>query len=237
LLRPFHASAPILKKRKIAPAANSPPRAQSQPTTTTPTLSSSGPNPEEPLDFSSLLASLAPHDIHFKAQLQTILHGGRFNPATLGALSIPIKAADGTQETFPLRELAQVVPRSGRTISLLVNEREYIKPIMSAVQASREFNQQPQRSEDNDLELLLRVELERKEELVRRIKEATQAWKDKVRQARTKHDKMLKGWQKDGTVLKDVVRRAEKELQKVQDGKMKEIEGEESAAIKGLDRH
>jgi ribosome recycling factor len=108
---------------------------------------------------------------------------------------------------------------------------------MSAVQSSREFNQQPQRSEDNDLELLLRVELERKEELVRRIKETAQAWRDKVRQARTRHDKVLKGWQKDGTVLKDVVRRAERELQKVQDGKMKEIDGEEGAAIKGLDRH
>lgn len=108
---------------------------------------------------------------------------------------------------------------------------------MSAVQSSREFNQQPQRSDDNDLELLLRVELERREELVRRVKETTHAWRDKVRQARTRHDKVLKGWQKDGTVLKDVVRRAERELQKLQDGKMKEIDGEESAAIKGLDRN
>ncbi|OAQ66945.1 ribosome recycling factor domain-containing protein [Pochonia chlamydosporia 170] len=229
--RRFHASPPTLKKRRIAPAANSPSRPEA------PSATATAPDPENPLDFTALLASLTPHDTHFKAQLQTILHGGRFNPSSLGALSIPIKSPAGETETFPLRELAQVVPRSGRTISLLVNDREYVKPIMSAVQASREFNQQPQRSEDNDLELLLRVELERKEELVRRIKDTTQAWKDKVRQARSKHDKVLKAWQKDGTVLKDVVRRAERELQKVQDGKMKEVEGEESAAIKGLDRN
>ncbi|KAF5130658.1 Ribosome-recycling factor [Metarhizium anisopliae] len=232
--RPFHTSVPMLKKRKIAAASNSPPRAQAPPS---PSPSSPSPNPEDPLDFSSLVASLAPQDTHYKSALQTILHGGRFNPSTLGALPITIKSASGEASTFPLRELAQVVPRTNRTISLLVNDREYIKPIMSAVQSSREFNQQPQRSDDNDLELLLRVELERRDELVRRVKETTHAWRDKVRQARTRHDKVLKGWQKDGTVLKDVVRRAERELQKLQDGKMKEIDGEESAAIKGLDRN
>ncbi|KAK2589412.1 ribosome-recycling factor [Conoideocrella luteorostrata] len=234
LLRSFHTSPQSFKKRKIAPAANSPPRPSSN---TEPSSSSSSPNPSEPLDFSALLAAFVPVDTHFKSQLQTILHGGRFNPSSLGALSIPVKSSDdGTLETFPLRELAQVVPRSGRNISLLVNDKAYIKPIMSAVQASKEFNQQPQRSEDNDLELLMRVEMERKEELVKRIKEATQGWRDKVRQARSKHDKVLKGWGKDGTVLKDVVKRAEKELQKLQDGKMKEIDGEEAQSIKQLER-
>lgn len=140
-------------------------------------------------------------------------------------------------ESFPLSELAQVVPRSGRTISLLVNDRAYIKPIMSAIQASREFNQQPQRAEDNDLELLLRIELERKDELVRRVKEATQAWRERVRQARSKHDKMLKDGRKTGAVLPDVVKRAEKELQKMQDKKMKEIDGEEAQTIKQLERN
>ncbi|QPG96072.1 hypothetical protein C2857_003063 [Epichloe festucae Fl1] len=226
----FHASSPTLKKRKIAPAANSPP-------TATASQTPSSPDPLDPLDFTSLLAAFAPQDTHFRAQLQTILHGGRFNPSSLGALPIPVKSADGTPETFPLGELAQVVPRSGgRTISLLVNERAYIKPIMSAVQASREFNQQPQRSEDNDLELLMRVEPERKEELVRRVKEAAQGWRDQVRQARSRHDKVIKGWARDGTVLKDAAKRAERELQRVQDGKMREIDGEEAQTIKMLER-
>lgn len=183
-------------------------------------------------------AAYSPIDTHFKSQFQTVLHGGRFNPNALGALPVTVKPESGSADatSFPLRELAQVVPRSGRTISLLVHDREYIKPIMSAVQSSPEFNQQPQRSEDNDLELLLRVELERKDELVKRVKEAAQGWRDRVRQARTKHDKLLKEWKKTGAVLPDVVKRAEKELQKVQDTKMKEIDGEEAQTIKGLER-
>ncbi|KAG5928440.1 hypothetical protein E4U42_000643 [Claviceps africana] len=234
--RAFHTSPPTHKKRKLAPAANSPPRSSHS----APSSSSNppaAPNPEDPLDFSSLRAAFAPHDTHFKAQLQTILHGGRFNPDSLGALPVPVKSGpDGTPASFPLRELAQVVPRSGRTISLLVNDREYIKPIMSAVQSSKDYNQQPQRSEDNDLELLMKVELERKEDLARRLKDAAQGWREKIRLARTRHDKVLKGWAKDGTVLRDVVRMAERELQKVQDGKMKEIDGEETRALKQLEK-
>ncbi|UNI23482.1 succinate semialdehyde dehydrogenase NADP+ linked [Purpureocillium takamizusanense] len=255
-VRPFASSSALQKKRKIAPAANSPSRADDKnPSHSTSSSSSSSSSSsaadnnavEDPLDFSGLIAAYAPIDAHFKAQLQSVLHGGRFNPSTLGALPVTVKSTEpaapsgsgsgsGQHDTFPLRELAQVVPRSGRTISLLVNDRAYIKPIMSAVQASREFNQQPQRSEDNDLELLLRVELERRDELARRVKEATQGWRERVRQARTRHDKMLKEGKRTGAVLPDVVKRAEKELQKLQDKKMKEIDAEEAQTMKQLER-
>ncbi|GJN70394.1 succinate semialdehyde dehydrogenase NADP+ linked [Purpureocillium lilacinum] len=246
--RPFSSSPALQKKRKIAPAANSPSRADktpSQPATSHPLSAGGADAAEDPLDFSSLIAAYGPIDAHFKAQLQSVLHGGRFNPSTLGALPVTVKSTESASasasgqhhETFPLRELAQVVPRSGRTISLLVNDRAYIKPIMSAVQASREFNQQPQRAEDNDLELLLRVELERRDELVRRVREATQGWRERVRQARTRHDKALKEGKRTGAVLPDVMKRAEKELQKVQDKKMKEIDAEEAQTIKQLERH
>jgi ribosome recycling factor len=241
--RPFSSSAPLLKKRKPAASNESPKQsgASSASSHDGDSHSSSSklaqPDPENPLDFSALGAAYAPVDVHFKAQLQALLHGGRFNPAHLGALPVSVKAESGDTETFPLRELAQVVPRPGRTISLLVNEREYVKPIMSAVQASKDFNQQPQRSEDNDLELVLRVELERRDEVVRRAKEACQGWRERIRQARTRHEKVLKEWKKNGTVLPDVVRKAEKELQKVQDIKMREIDHEEALAIKQLERN
>lgn len=126
------------------------------------------------------------------------------------------------------------MPRSGsRTVSLLLNDREYIKPVMSAIQASPEYNQQPQRAEDNELELLLKVEAERADELVRLVKENMQIWREQVRQARRKHDKVLKDAKKGG-LLPDVLRAAEKEVQKVQDQKMKEIDEEEKKAIKQI---
>ena len=255
-VRAFSLSPSLHKKRKVAAPSNSPARADSAPanddqrsSTSSPTSSSSGPqpDPENPLDFSALTAAFAPIDAHFKSQLHALLHGGRFNPDSLGALLVSIKSSvpadDGTGasitsiDTFPLRELAQVVPRSGRTISLLVNDREYIKPIMSAVQSSPDFNQQPQRSDDNDLELLLKVEMERKEDVVRRIKDATQTWRDRIRHARTKHEKVVKDWKKNKVLTTDMARKTETELQKVQNKKLKEIDDEETKATRQLERN
>ncbi|KAF7546611.1 hypothetical protein G7Z17_g8318 [Cylindrodendrum hubeiense] len=224
--RLFGSSAPLFKKRKIAIPTNSPKHRDAAPSNDAPAPSSSSKagqagqagqaNPEDPLDFSAVTNAYAPIDVHFKAQLAGM------DPGAEAAAS------------FPLRELAQVVPRSGRTISLLVHDKDYIKPIMSAVQASREFNQQPQRSEDNDLELLLKVELERKDDVARRIKETMQAYRERIRQVRSRHEKTLKDWKKNGSVLPDVVKRAEKELQKVQDKKMKELDQEEAQMIRQL---
>ncbi|KAI5467350.1 ribosome recycling factor domain-containing protein [Mariannaea sp. PMI_226] len=240
-VRAFSSSLHLYKKRKIAVPTNSPKHkdaSSSSPSNEAPSHSSAKgpqPNPEDPLNFDSVVAAYAPIDTHFKAQLAGMAHGGRFNPTNLGALPVSVKEQGSeTAATFPLRELAQVVPRSGRTISLLVHEKEYIKPIMSAVQASKEFNQQPQRSEDNDLELLLKIELERKDEATRRVKETMQAYRERIRQVRSRHEKVIKDWKKNGDVLPDVAKRAEKELQKVQDKKMKEIDQEEAQIIRQL---
>ncbi|KAH6990819.1 Aldehyde/histidinol dehydrogenase [Ilyonectria sp. MPI-CAGE-AT-0026] len=247
-VRLFSSSTPLLKKRKIAIPTDSPkhrdavasndapaPSSKSSKSSKPPSPKAGQANPEDPLDFSVVTDAYAPIDVHFKAQLAGMVHGGRFNPTNLGALPVSVKdpGADAAA-SFPLSELAQVVPRSGRTISLLVNDKDYIKPIMSAVQASREFNQQPQRSEDNDLELLLKVELERKDDVARRIKETMQAYRERIRQVRSRHEKTLKDWKKNGAVLPDAVKRAEKELQKVQDKKMKELDQEEAQMIRQL---
>ncbi|KAJ4164458.1 hypothetical protein LMH87_006132 [Akanthomyces muscarius] len=246
LAQPFSTSPSHLKKRKpdtpstkasssLTPAAST--KGKSSASTT-----SSG-DGFDPLDLDPVEAAFAEVDAHFQTQIQNVLHGGRFNPNQLGALPVPVKpdgsggGDDSAATSFPLRELAQVVPRSGRTVSLLVNEKAYVKPIMSAVQASPDFNQQPQRADDNELELLLRVEMERPEELVRRIKEATQGWRERVRQARTRHDKALKEARKSGALLPDALKKVEKEVQKLQDKKMKEIDNLEAQSVKQVGRH
>ncbi|KAK2683428.1 hypothetical protein RAB80_001374 [Fusarium oxysporum f. sp. vasinfectum] len=204
--RVFSTSPSLLKKRKITAPSNSPNSANAKAAAGSmnkaefDTAKVPMPDPEDPLDFTAVIAAYAPIDAHFKTQLAGMIHGGRFNPTNLGSLPVPMKDHDGNDVTFPLRELAQVVPRSGRAISLLVNDKEYIKPIMSAVQASQ----------------------------------TVQHWKDRIRNARSRHEKTLKDWKKSGTVLPDIVKKAEKELQKVQDKKMKEIDQEEAQTIRQL---
>ncbi|KAM3514021.1 hypothetical protein MY11210_002338 [Beauveria gryllotalpidicola] len=245
LAQPFSTSPAHLKKRKpdTPSKSSSPARSSSSGNSkSSPSSSnSSGSDEFDPLDLDPVSAAFAESDAHFQTQVQTVLHGGRFNPSHLGALPVTVKDANAgagsTTETFPLRELAQVVPRGGRTVALLVNEKAYVKPIMSAVQTSPDFNQQPQRSDDNELELLLRVEAERPEEVVRRVKEATQAWRERVRQARTRHDKLLKEARKSGALLPDTLKKVEKEVQKLQDKKIKEIDALEAQSVKQAGRH
>lgn len=237
--RPFGLSAVLAKKRKLAAPG---PRGGRDDNGTAETTTTTAPGPErpDPLDLRPLEAAYAELEGRFKSQLQKLLRGGRFEPETLGQLRVPLKAAAGgaTEPTsFRLRELAQVVPRSGRSLSLLVNDRAYIKPIMSAVQASGQFNQQPQRADDNPLELLLRVEPERRPELARRLKETTAEWRQRVREARARLDRALKEARKSGLVLPDAARRADRELQKLQDKKMREIDADEAHALKQLERH
>lgn len=238
-VRTFTSTPSNLKKRKIAAPSNSPVHndAPSKSKQAPPSQSSAGePDPENPLDFSSLHAQWAPVDAHFRSQFQTIARGGRFNPDSIGGLKVNVKDEEGEVMTFPLRELCQVVPRSGRTISLLVNDKEYVKPLMSAVQSSKEFNQQPQRSPDNDLELLLKIEMERKEDVAKRVKETAQQWKDRVRQARTKHDKVVKAWKQDKVLTVDMARKVEGELQKVQSKKLQEVEEEEKKLLRQVEK-
>lgn len=188
----------------------------------------------DPLNFADVTSRWAAADAHFRDAIKKLCAGGRFNPDVIGALQV--QPDRKSTQTFPLRELAEVVPRGGRTISLLVHEREYLKPIVGAIQASADFNQQPQRDPDNELELLLKVELERKEDQVKRLKTLCQGWKDRVRAAKAKREKQLDKWAKDKTILVDINRKGHDELGKMQKKKFDEIDKAEEQAIRALDR-
>lgn len=166
--------------------------------------------------------------------LKKLKAGGRFNPDLIGQVRVQPDRKDGGA-SYPLRELAQIVPKGGRTISILVHEAESIKPIMSAIQASKEFNQQPQRDPDNELELVLKMELEKREDVVKRVKAVCHEWRERVRQVRQKRDKVHAAWKKDGLLLPDVKRKADTELDKVIKAKMSEIDAAEKEALKAAE--
>lgn len=160
----------------------------------------------------------------FEKRLQE-LKAGRFNPEQLGQLKV--QPDRSSPETYPLRDIASVVPRGGRNISIIVSDPMYIKPVMSAVQASKDFNQQPQQDPDNDLELILRIEADDPEEQAKRVKAAFNAWKDAVREAlsarKTKHAKWLKA--KD--ITKDDVKLLDKKTKALQDKEFEAIDAKE----------
>ncbi|KAI0096108.1 ribosome recycling factor [Nemania sp. FL0031] len=191
------------------------------------------PSPEEPLNFADVEARLSKQAEHSKASLKKLHTGGRFDPEVIGALKVPVDKRGVV--SYPLHELAQVVPRGGRTVSLLVHDDGYVKAIMSAVQGSPDFNQQPQRDPDNELELVLKVEPEKPEDLVRRVKALAHEWRERVRAIRQKRDKLHATWKKDGLIGPDLKRTADKELDKVIKTAVVEIDEFEKSAIKAAE--
>ncbi|KAI0966480.1 ribosome recycling factor [Xylaria arbuscula] len=189
------------------------------------------PSPDEPLNFADVESRLSKHTEHFKALLKQ-QSGAKFDADVIGALRVATDKKTG--ETYPLRELAQVVPRGGRAVSLLVHEADYVKPIMSAVQASPQFNQQPQRDADNELELILKIEPEKREDVVKRVKGSAHEWRERVRAVRQKRDKLHATWKKDGLMGPDLKRTADKELEKVIKAATAEIDEAEKNALKAF---
>jgi ribosome recycling factor len=173
-------------------------------------------------DLSDIEAQYARIDERFDKRLREFKAGGRFNPEVLGQLRV--RPDRGSEQTWPLRELAQVVHRGGRTVSILVSDAEYIKPIMSAVQNSDAFNQQPQRDPDNELELTLRVEPENPDEQLRRLRGEITAWRDAIRGVMGARKLKLFAFQQAGHLIKDEVKWLLKKVKAMQDKKIQQID-------------
>ncbi|KAH7027682.1 ribosome recycling factor domain-containing protein [Microdochium trichocladiopsis] len=187
-------------------------------------------NPEDPLNFDDVKARYAKQSEHFIEKLKKFRAGGRFNPDSIA--SLPVTTDKATGESYPLRELGQVVPKGGRTISIILHEAAYVKPVMSAIQSSADFNQQPQRDPDNELELILKIEAEKPDEVAKRIKALCHDWRGKVKLIRQKRDKQHTAWRKDGLMLADAKKQADKELEKVIKTLNAEIDAKEKETLK-----
>lgn len=185
---------------------------------------------EAALDLGDVEAEYKKVDERHERRLQEFKSaGGRFNPDILGQLRV--KPDRNSSETYPLRELAQVVYRGGRTVSIMVSDQSYIKPIMSAVQNSEEFNQQPQRDAENDLELTLRIEPDNPDEQAKRVRAECNAWKDSVREVLSTRKSKHATWMKAKHLTKDDVKRLDKTIKAMQDKKLADIEKKEKQII------
>lgn len=160
----------------------------------------------------------------FEKRLQE-LKVGRFNPEVLGQLKV--QPDRNLPETYPLSDFASVVPRGGRNLSIIVSDATYIKPVMSAVQTSKHFNQQPQQDPDNDLELILRIEAEDPEEQVKRVKAAFNAWKDAAREALAERKVKHAKWLKAKDITKDELKLLDKKTKALQDKEFEAIDTKE----------
>lgn len=188
--------------------------------------SSSGFDHEAAFDLADVDTEYAKIDERFEKRLQEFkASGGRFNPEILGNLKV--QPDRNSPESYPLSELASVVSRGGRNVSILVTDASYVKPIMSAVQNSPQFNQQPQRDPDNDMELILRIEPENPEDQAKKLRAECVAWKDAVRDVLSTRKSKHATWMKAKHITKDDVKALDKTVKALQDKKFEAIDKKE----------
>lgn len=187
---------------------------------------------EAAFDLADVEAEYARVDERFEKRLQEFRVGGRFNPEMLGQLRV--RPDRDSAETYPLRELAQVVHRGGRSVSIMVSDADYVKPIMSAVQASDDFNQQPQRDPDNELELVLRIEPENPEEQQKRLRGEVNGWRDAVREVMSARRHRHAAWLKEKHITKDDVKALEKKIKSMQDKKIEQVDRSEKQMLQQM---
>ena len=77
---------------------------------------------EDPFDFSSLEAGIDKVLKKLEHDLSKLRTGGRFNPETLENLRVQL--SKDNKRTERLGDLAQVLPKGGRSVMILVGEKE-----------------------------------------------------------------------------------------------------------------
>ncbi|KAB2575377.1 hypothetical protein BFW01_g6129 [Lasiodiplodia theobromae] len=147
--------------------------------------------------------------------LSELRAGGRFNPEHLEKLKVTLKptgsALDG-KETHPLGDLAQVIPK-GRIITVVAGDEEYIKPLMSTIQASPySLTPQPPKS---DAPTTITVPIppptgESRKKALDAAKAAETTALQAVQNARAAHQKKLRTLEVEKKVRPDDVKKAKK---------------------------
>lgn len=112
-LRSFHSS-PVLKKKKEKPKKGGDP-VDSEP-------SKADAANIDAFDLSQLHDGIHDAVSRLKADLSKLRSGGRFNSEAIENLRVQL--VKGAKETVKLGQLAQVVPKGGRIVTILVGEED-----------------------------------------------------------------------------------------------------------------
>jgi ribosome recycling factor len=109
------------------------------------------PSATDPADFTKMNEGITKALEQLQYNLQKLRTGGRFNPELLEGTRVQLEK--DSKVTHKIGELAQVIPKGGRQLMLLVGEKDHVRPIISAIQNSKDLNLQPVQDPHNASQL------------------------------------------------------------------------------------
>ncbi|KAB8230137.1 ribosome-recycling factor [Aspergillus alliaceus] len=199
-------------------------------------LFKSGVVSEDPYDFTQLHDGIADAVSRLKDDLSKLRVGGRLNTEAIEALRVQLSKS--SKETVKLGELAQVVPKGGRMVTVLASEEDHIKPIISAIVSSG-LSLSPQPDAHNALQLNIPIPPPTKEfrdQTVSAAKSAMEKATAAVRDARGSVHKRLQDMQKKKIARPDDVRKAQEQMEKLTEKGQREVRDLFDTAKKAMER-
>ncbi|KAK5112523.1 hypothetical protein LTR62_004280 [Meristemomyces frigidus] len=191
---------------------------------------------EDPFDFTALEADIAGTIERLKNDLSKLRAGGRFNPEVLENLRVQPEKSD--TQTVKLSDVAQVIPK-GRVVQIMVGEKDHLKPITTAIQASTlSLTPQPDPTGANPLLLVISIPPPTAESRKAVVDEASKAGEkagNSLRDARGKQQKKLRALQVSKTARPDDLKKAGTMMEKVVEKGTGEVKRVVDSAKKVLD--
>ncbi|KAI9744399.1 MAG: hypothetical protein M1818_001928 [Claussenomyces sp. TS43310] len=188
-------------------------------------------------DFSSLEAGIERALEKLKSDLSKLRTGGRFNPELLE--NVRVHVSKDPKSSIRLGDLAQVLPKGGRSVAVVVGEKDHVKPIISAIQGSPDLNLQPQPDPHNPSQLNVPIPPPTKESRDLALAAATKAGEAAgvgVRNARGAMQKRLRAMELKKVVRPDDLKKAHKEMEKVVEKGVADIKKTVDAARKAMEQ-
>ncbi|KAH9220589.1 ribosome recycling factor-domain-containing protein [Leptodontidium sp. 2 PMI_412] len=200
-------------------------------------VSSQSNEAEDPYDFSTLESSIEKVLEKLKNDLSKLRTGGRFNPEVLENLRVHLVKDSKTSEK--LGDLAQVLPKGGRSLMILVGEKDHVKPIISAIQGSKDLNLQPVQDGNNAAQLNVPIPPPTKESRDLALSAASKTGDTAnvgIRNARAALQKRLRAMEIKKTIRPDDLKKASKEMEKIVEKGVADVKKTVDAARKGMEQ-
>lgn len=148
-------------------------------------------------------------------KLSELRAGGRFNPALLENLKVTVSKE--SKATARLSDIAQVIPR-GRTITVIVGEESYVKPVSSAILASPHSLNPQGPARDAPTTLTITVPPPTGESRTKAVEEANKFAEEAgmaIKMARQTHHKKMRSLELARKVRPDDLQKAQKQMEEL----------------------
>ncbi|KAI6717015.1 ribosome recycling factor domain-containing protein [Diplocarpon mali] len=192
---------------------------------------------EDPYDFSTLNSGIERVLEKLKVDLSKLRTGGRFNPEVLENLRVHLVKDSKTSEKLGV--LAQVLPKGGRSLMILVGEKDHVKPVISAIQGSKDLNLQPVQDAKNATQLNVPIPPPTKESRDLAISTASKTGETAsvgIRSVRGAMQKRLRAMELKKAARPDDLRRAHKEMEKIVEKGFTDVKMTVDAARKNMEQ-